>query len=472
MVQFEQTIYTQHVPEEHRMATHVEINIHTPKKLRYIRGYPLVGSLPDFTRDRVGLLEPMAREDDVCGMHFGPFPAILFNKPEHVHSILVEHAYDFDKGLAIHHVFRPVIGDGIFSSEGDFHRHQRKLMALPFQPRHIASYAGIMGHYGEQIQQTWPDNAVIDVDRQMTNLTMSIIGKALFDAEVFTETDELGAAMTVATEYVTHASSTLFPAPYSWPTPRNHRTHRAIQVLRSRIQRFIDERRDHSTERNDFLSILLQARDEDGHPMSDEQVMAECLTLFLAGHETTATALSWTWYLLCQHPESYQQVQQEVDRVLQGRTPTSADLACLPYCLQVFKEAMRLYPPAYAFARQALREVEIDGYPVPKGYVVLLAPYTLHRREDAFREPETFDPERFTPEREKHLPRYAYLPFGAGPRICLGMYFAMMEGHLLLATLAQRVSFSLVPGQTIVPDPVHNLALRPGGEVKVLVKRR
>ena len=454
------------------MATHVETNIHTPKKLRYIRGYPLVGSLPDFTRDRLGLLQRMAREGDVYGMHFGPFPIILFNKPEHVHSILVEHAYDFDKGLAIHNTFRPVIGDGIFSSEGDFHRQQRKLMAPPFQPRHIASYAGIMGHYGEHIQQTWPDGSSIDVNQQMTNLTMSIIGKALFDADVFTETDELGAAMTVATEYVTHASSTLLPAPYSWPTLRNQRTHKAIQVLRSRIQRFIDERRDHPTERNDFLSILLQARDEDGHPMSDEQLMAECLTLFGAGHETTATALAWTWYLLCQHPESYQQAQQEIDHVLQGRTPTYADLAHLPYCLQAFKEAMRLYPPAYALSRRALRDVEIDGYRVPKGRVVLLAPYTLHRREEYFPQAERFDPERFAPEREKQLPRYAYVPFGAGPRICIGQYFAMMEGHLLLATIAQRVSFSLLPGQAIEPDPVHHLALRPAGVVNVTVKKR
>jgi len=315
----------------------------------------------DFSKDRLGLLKRLAREGDVYGMHFGPFPIILFNKPEHVHSILVEHAYDFDKGVAIHNTFRPAIGDGIFSSEGDFHRHQRKLMSPPFQPRHIASYADIMGYYGEQIQQTWPDGSVIDVNQQMTNLTMSIIGKALFDADVFTETDELGAAMTVTTEYVSHTLSTLLPPPYNWPTPRNQRTHKAAQVLRTRIQRFIDERRNSPVERNDFLSILLQARDEDGKPMSNEQVMAECLTLFGAGHETTATALSWTWYLLCQHPERYQKVQQEVDSVLQGRTPTYADLARLPYCLQVFKEALRLYPPAYAFSRRALRDVEIDG---------------------------------------------------------------------------------------------------------------
>jgi len=442
------------------------------KTVHFVSRRLLDGNLSEFSRDRLGLLQRMANEGDVMGMHFGPYPCILFNRPEHVHSILVEHAYDFDKGIAIHHVFRPAIGDGIFSSEGDFHRHQRKLMAPSFQPRYIAGYAESMGHYGEQIQQTWADGEVIDINQQMTRLTMSIIGKALFDADVFTETDELGAAMAVTVEYVSHALSVLLPTPYSWPTRRNRRMHRATAVLRNRVQGFIDERRNNPSERSDFLSLLLQARDEDGQPMSDEQVMAECLTLFGAGHETTATALAWTWYLLCQYPDIYQKVQQEVDSVLQGRTPTYADLARLPYCLRVFKEAMRIFPPAYAMSRRALRAVEIDGYRVPKNCVVLMAPYTLHRRTEYFPDPEKFDPERFTPEREKQLPRYAYLPFGAGPRICIGMYFSMMEGQLLLATLAQRVSFNLVPGQNIVPDPVHHLAMRPAGEVNVVVKRR
>jgi cytochrome P450 len=200
--------------------------------------------------------------------------------------------------------------------------------------------------------------------------------------------------------------------------------------------------------------------------------MAECLTLFGAGHETTATALTWAWYLLCQHPDIYEKVQQEVDSVLQGRTPTYADLTRLPYCLQVFKESMRLYPPAYGFSRRALKDVEIDGYLVPTNWIVLIAPYTLHRREEFFPQPETFDPERFTPKREKLLPRYAYMPFGAGPRICIGMHLAMMEGHLLLATLAQRASFTLLAGQTIKIDPVHNLTLRPAGAVNVQVKKR
>ncbi len=442
------------------------------KTIHFIKNYPLVGNLLEFTKDRLGLLQRMAHEDDVTGMRFGPFPGILFNRPEYVHNILVEHSYEFDKGDAIHKVFRPAIGDGIFSSEGNFHRYQRKLIAPSFQPRHIACYAENMGQYGEQIQQTWDDGAVIDINQQMTCLTMSIIGKALFDANVFTQTDELGAAMAITAEYVAHALSVLLPTPYNWPTRRNRRMHRAMEVLRNRIQSFIDERRTNPSERNDFLSLLLQARNEDGKPMSDQQIMAECLTLFGAGHETTATALAWSWYLLCQHPEIYQKVQQEVDSILQGRTPTYADLARLPYCLQVFKEAMRIYPPAYAISRRALCEVEIDGYHVPKNWVVLISPYTLHRRTDYFPDPEKFDPDRFSPEREKQLPRYAYLPFGAGPRICIGMYFSMMEGHLLLATLAQRVSFSLIPGQKIVADPIHHLALRPAGQVSVLVKRR
>jgi len=452
------------------MLIHTATHLSDQKSLPFIGGLPLVGNLSDFTKDRLGLFRRMAHTGDVCGIRFGPFPGILFNKPEHVQSILVKHAYAFDKGAAIHRIFRPTLGDGIISSEGDFHRHQRKLIAPAFQAGHIAGYADIMGHYGEQIQQTWADGAVIDLDQQMSNLTMSIIGKALFGADVFTQTDRLGTAMMDMFEYVSHALSLPFSLPYSWPLPRNRRMRAAVKVLRTFMQSFIDVRRAHAEEHQDVLSLLLQARDEDGHPMSDEQLMSECLNLFGAGYETTATALSWTWYLLCKHPEIYQKVQHEVDAVLQGRTPTAADLERLPYCLQVFKEALRIYPPVYATCRRALDDIEIDGYRVSKGWTVFLAPYTLHRREEYFPEPEKFDPERFTPAQEKILPRYAYMPFGAGPRICIGLHFTMMEGHLLLATIAQRASFSLLPSQEIKPDLLH--FLRPRGMVQVTVTKR
>jgi cytochrome P450 len=443
------------------------------KTIPTIQEPPLVGSLPEHTRDRLNLYLRVAQTcGDVGSFHFGPFRVILFNASEYAHSIFVQHAYDFDKGAAIHNTFRPIVGDGIFSSEGELHRRQRKIMAPSFQPRHIISYADTMTHYSEQIQQEWSENLTIDVAHEMTQLTMSIIGKVLFNSDVFTETEGLGAAMTTVFEHVSHSLSQLFPVPLDWPTPRNRRTRQAIAFLRERIQKLIEERRVDSQERNDFLSILLHAKDEDGNSMSDEQIINESLTLFGAGHETTATALAWTWYLLTMHPDIYKKVQQEVDTVLQERTPTYADLANLPYSLNVFKETLRLYPPAYAISRTALHDVDIDGYIVQKGNVVFVSPYTLHRRPDYFARPENFDPEHFSAENEKQLPRYAYMPFGAGPRICIGNHFAMIEGHLLLATLAHRVTFELIPGQQIASDPSHNLTLRPKNGVNMIVHRR
>jgi cytochrome P450 len=439
------------------------------KAIPYIREFPLIGSIVDFNNDRLNFILRLAREYDVCGFHMGPIPFVLFNKPEYIQSILVEHGYDFTKGSMMH---KAITGNGLFISEGDFHRRQRKLMAPKFQPRYIASYADTMVHYAEQIQQEWPNGSLIDINRQMIGLTMSIIGKIVFDADIFTETDELGEAMTTVFAYTTHVLSSVITPPLSWPTPMNIRTRRASQILVEHVQSMIDERRNRPTERNDILSILLQAQDEDGSHMSNEQLLDECLTLFGAGHETTAAALTWAWYLLCQYPEVYQRVRDEVDSVLHGRTPTYADLVHLPYCLQVFKETLRLYPPAYAIVREAASEIEIDGYSVHKGQFIFVSPYVLQRDPQYFPEPEKFEPERFTPEREKQIPRYVYMPFGAGPRVCIGNHLAMMEGHLLLATLAQRVNFALLPGQTVKWELDKTLALRPYGKVNVSVTRR
>jgi cytochrome P450 len=444
----------------------------TVKPIPYVKESPVVGSLFKYQRDRLNLFMRMWREQGpVSGFHMGPFAVPAFFSAEHVQSILVEHAYDFDKGAAIHNVLRPVIGNGIFTSEGDFHRRQRKIMAPSFQPRHIASYADNVVYYGEQIQQRWQDGARINIDEEMTAITMSIIGKVLFNVDVFTETDDLGAAMATVFSFVGDRLARLLPTPYSWPTPQNKRAHRAIGLLRSRIQQMIEERRASAEEGSDFLSILLRARDDEGKPMENEQLIDECLTLFGAGHETTAVTLTWAWYLLAQHPEQYRKLQEEARTVLGGRAATYADLAKLPCSQQVFKETLRMYPPAYTMGRTALKDIMIDGYQVYKGDVVLIAPYVMHNRPDYFPRPFEFDPERFTPEREKQLPRYAYLPFGAGPRICIGNYFAMMEGQLLLSTVAQHVTFELVPGQEIKPDPGKSLTLRPDRHVQMVVRR-
>ena len=441
------------------------------KTVPFITELPLLGSLNVFMNDRMGFLERLPLAGDVSGFHLGPVPILFFNKPEHVQLILVERAYNFSKGKLMHKALNN--SNGLFISEGDFHRKQRKLLAPMFQPRHIVNYVETIVQYGTLIARSWQDQEVIDLNQQMINLTLSIIGKVLFDLDMLKESDEIGMAMAVGFEHTVRKLSSPFMLPDSWPTPYNRRVRAASTLLENRILQMVAERRQQRAERQperlDMLSVLLNAQDEDGSQMSERQVLDECLILLGAGHETTAAALAWTWCFLCQNPEIYSQVEQEVQQTLDGRQATFEDLARLPLCLQAFKEAMRLYPPAAGIFREALEEMTIDGYRVPRGASMLISPYTLHRRPEYFPQPEVFDPARFSPEREKQLPRYAYIPFGAGPRICIGNHFALMEGQLLIATIMQQARLSLVPGQQIVPDPVRNLALRPGGKVEVTV---
>ncbi len=432
---------------------------------------PLIGSMRAFQKDRLGLLlRVMQQCGPVARIHFGPFPMLVLSTPELIQAVLVDHAADFDKGLALHRAFTPVVGQGLINNEGESWRHQRKLMAPAFTYRHIAAYADTMVAYAERAQQEWATGQVLRIDQEMMRLTMSIVGKTLFDADVFDESDELGAAVTEAVAFMQYTISHLFPVPLSWPLPRNARTRRALAVIAQRLQAMIEERRAAGVDRGDFLSLLLAARDETGQGMSDEQIRNEAMTLFLAGHETTANTLSWCWYLLGQNPAVYAKLQQEADTVLAGRPPTVADVPNLPYALQVFKEALRLYPPADSISRTALRDVDLAGYPLRKNGIIVIPIYAMHRNPAYFPDPERFDPERFTPENEKRLPRHVYMPFGAGPRICIGNHFALMEGQLILATLAQRVRFEVGAGQHPVPEPV--FAVRLGGGCRVIVHRR
>jgi cytochrome P450 len=424
-----------------------------------------------FQQDRLALYQRVAREcGDVAQVHFGPFPLVIFNTPELAHAVLVEHDQDFDKGLTLHRAFTPVAGQGLINNEGESWRRQRKLMAPAFAHRQIATYADIMTAYTERAQAGWAEGAELRIDQEMMRLTMSIVGKALFDADVLEESDELGAAVTVAMSYLQYAITHIFPLPLSIPTPRSRQTRAAMALIDRRLAAMIAERRASGVERGDLLSLLLAARDETGAGMSDRQLRDEAITLFLAGHETTANSLSWCWYLLAQHPALYARLQQEVDTVLAGRAPTFADLPNLPYALQVFKEAMRLYPPADGVTRTALRDVEIGGYHLRKNTIIAIPIYTIHRRPEFYPDPERFDPDRFLPENEKRLPRHAFMPFGAGPRICIGNQFALMEGQLVLAALAQRVTFALAPGQEVVPAPL--FVVRQKNGCRVIVHRR
>ncbi|HYU73110.1 MAG TPA: cytochrome P450 [Ktedonobacteraceae bacterium] len=437
-----------------------------------VPGLPLIGNLLDFRFNRLDLMLRMSRKSSDIGVfHLGSRTVVMLNTSELVHAALVDHASDFEKTPVFRIHGRPLLGNGLLTSENEFHKRQRKLVAPPFQHRRIASYGDIMVSYSEQIQQEWADGETIDIAREMMRLTLWIVGKTLFDADVLGEAEELGKALKVAMQRFNSEMSAVVHIPYTWPTPGNWRVRKAIACLDAIVYQMIEERRRSKEDRGDLLSMLLSARDEDdGSFMSDRQVRDEAMTILLAGHETTAVALTWTWYLLAQHPQVYTRMRDEVDRVLAGRLPTFADLPGLPYTLQVFKESIRLFPPAYGFARQAVRPVTIGNYHLAAGTLIAISPYAMHRRPDYFPEPERFDPERFTSEAEQRLPRHAYIPFGGGPRICIGNSFALMEGHLVLATLAQHVNFALVPGQRVELEPI--VTLRPKNGIKMKVTHR
>ncbi len=444
------------------------------KVIPSLQELPLLGSVITHSgAGRFDLYQRIAREcGDIGLFHLGPYRVIQIVSSDLVHSLLVEHANDFDKGDIQHKAFRSITGNGLFINEGEAHRRQRKLMSPYFQPRHIASYAQTMVREAEEAQQRWHNDEALDMDREMMRLSMSLIGKVLFDADIFSEADELGAAVWTLAQHILYLFTHPFAPPLNWPTSRNRKVKHAQKVLDNKMRQMIAEREANHNKSNDILSVLLQARDEDGLRMSSQQLRAECLTLFNAGHDTAATALTWSWYLLASHPEAYHTMQQEIDTVLQGRSPTHADLARLPFTLQVFKETMRLYPPAYLLSRTALHNTELCGYPMRKGDIIFAGIYAMHHRPDYFPDPEAFRPERFAPEQEKDLPRSAYIPFGVGPRICIGNHFALMEAHLLLATLAQRVTFELAPNQSLELDPNKSLTMRTKNTVKMIVHRR
>ena len=328
-----------------------------------------------------------------------------------------------------------------------------------------------MAGYAEAAFPTWQDGETMDVASAMMKLTLAIAGKTLFNADLEGESVELGGALTVANRYAIDQVSSFLPLPIGWPTPRNLRARKAIARLNQTIYRVIAERRASGTDPGDILSMLLGAEEEgNGSKMNDAEVRDEVMTLFLAGHETTANALAWTFYLLSRHPEVYARLRTEIDDALGGRTPTMQDLPRMPYTLQVFKESMRLYPPAYILGRESSAEVELGPYKLPAKTTLFINIYGMHRNAKYFPDPEKFDPDRFTPEREKQLVRSSYIPFSGGPRICIGNQFALIEGHILLAALTQRVTFEATSSAVVEGEPL--ITLRPRGGVPLRVRRR
>ncbi len=429
------------------------------------KGAPLLGNLLEAWRDPLTLFLRARRElGDVVLFEFGPQKYFLVNDLAAVKHVLVDNHKNYVKSRS-YRGLKLVLGAGLLTSEGDFWKRQRRLVQPAFHRDRLAGFAQTMVQSTKDMIDRWetfPEGQPFDVHAEMMRLTFRLVGQTLFSTEVDGDAREIGQALSIALHFANEYAESLITPPVWLPTPKNLGFKRAIATLDRMVQRIIDERRKRDVGQ-DLLSMLMAVKDEDtGETMSDRQLRDEVMTLVLAGHETTANALSWTFYLLSRHPDVERRLACEIARVLGGRAPSLADLPRLPLCANVIHEAMRLYPPAWTFERQALGADELVGYAIPTGAIVAISPFTLHRHPAHWDNPEGFDPDRFTPERAEGRPRHAYLPFGGGPRVCIGNSFALMEAQLIVASVVQRQRLSLVPGHPIELEPVVTLRPRHG----------
>lgn len=450
------------------------VGVRSPPRLA---GSPLLGHLLAFRNDRAAMQLRTARSHpDLALMRMGVFDVLLVSSPSLAHEVLQVQEEAFSKSLGLSVFLRPLLGDGLLTSERELHARQRRLMAPAFTLKRIALYADTMAERASKAVARWTDGETFDAAEAMMRLTLDIVGKTLFDAEVGSDAEAVGEALTRIMSNTVSSMASLLPLPPVVPTPGNLASRRAVARLDAIIYGLIAQRRREPGDRGDVLSTLLAAQDEDGSVMTDRQVRDEAMTLFLAGHETTANALAWALYLLARNPEVRARAEEETAALVSRTTPLAfEDLKRLPFTLAVLKEAMRLYPPAYVVGRRTRRDVVLTGgasgaYRVKKNTNVIVNVLGIHRRADTYPDPDRFDPARFLGEREKELPRCAYMPFGAGSRVCIGNHFALMEGHLLLATILGAVRLDLVRDEPVVTEPL--VTLRPRGGVSMRVSRR
>jgi cytochrome P450 len=386
----------------------------------------------------------------------------LLNRPDFIQDVLVNGHRSFIKSRILQRAKR-LLGEGLLTSEGDFHLRQRRLVQPAFYRERLMSYAHTMSECARTGAERWKEGETRDIADEMMRITLAIVGQTLFSRDVESEASDIGQALTD----VLGTFDTLM-LPFSsviqkLPFPKFLRAQRALKFLDRTIYQMVEERRRSEIDNGDLLSMLLLSVDEEGSGgMTDRQARDEALTLFLAGHETTATALTWTWYLLSQNPSVEEQLRAEIKDVLGDRLPTYDDLPKLRYSEMVLAESLRLYPPAWAVGRMAKVDTRIYNYEVSRKSICILSPYVMHRHPRYYPDPERFDPQRFTPEARQQRPKFAYFPFGGGPRVCIGERFAWMEGVLVMAAIAQRWRFSLVPGQVIEPHPQITLRTRHG----------
>jgi cytochrome P450 len=430
--------------------------------------------LPAIRRDPVVAFADAARRyGRIVHFKIGPRRGYLLNDPDDVRHVLQDNARNYHKS-PLYDKLRTVIGNGLLTSEDEFWLRQRRIAQPAFHRQRMAALAGVMADAAREAAANWAPIAStgrpVDVDEEMMRLTRTVVVRTLLGSDLGPFTSKIDQAWTIINEHI-GASFWSLGFTDGWPTPKNRRFQAARAVLRGAVEHVIAERRRHPSDRNDLLSMLISARDEDtGESMTDEQLRVEVTTFLLAGQETTSLALTWTWYLLSQNPDARRHLEHEIDAVLGGRPPEYADLANLPYLRMVIDESMRLYPPAWGFSRQAMDDDRLSGFRLPRGWLAFVIPYVLHRLPAYWPDPERFDPERFSPERIADRPKFAYIPFGAGPRQCIGNQFALIETQLVVATFAQSYRLHLQPGHRAEAWPL--ITLRPRFGMPMVVERR
>jgi len=428
-----------------------------------------IGNLRSMMSDPLGCMMDASEYGPLSNLPLLYEPYVLVRDPELIQQSLAQGHTVMRKDRFTRELDR-VLGQGLVTSEGNLWRRQRKLVAHAFIPRRIRTYGDAMVAAAHRSLADWEDGHEINIYESMAELTMDVVGRTLFDTDVRDTAKEVGDALNVISDYYSQVLENPIKPPDWWPSPGMFRFRRAARNVDRIVAEMIEARRKTGRDRGDLLSALLQAQDEEGGGMSNQQLRDECITLFLAGHETTSIALGHTFYLLSKHPEIEANVYREVAAVLEDRRATAEDYPRLEYTERVIKESMRLYPPVYAIGRQLLEDFELGGYTLEKGVTLLFSQWVTHRRPECFADPLRFDPDRWLPERAAKIHRYAYFPFGGGPRICIGNHFAMMEAVLLLATLIRAYRFELLPDQSLDLKP--SVTLRVDKDLRMHLRAR
>ena len=437
------------------------------------KGQLVVGMALKLRSDPLNLLRALATEyGDVVLFHVLMRERVLLNHPDLVEQVLVIQQDKFHKSELTRRITERMLGKGLLTSEGEFWRRQRRLAQPAFHRGRVNEYGATMREIAQTHISGWRDGDVRDLAREMTALTLDNAVRTLFSTALPGEAQQVGRAMTFLMRYSLARQRSPIRFPESWPTPKNRRANRELAFMDSLVYRMIEERRSEkvSHRREDLLSLLMAATDDDGSHMTQKQLHDEAMTLFIAGHETTAQMLGWAWYALGENPQAEARLHEELDGVLGGRPPEVADFVRLPYLQAVMSEILRLYPPAYIMAREVIAPCQIGGYEFLPGTTLLFSQWVAHRDPRYFDDPDAFRPERWIGGLAGRLPAGAYYPFGDGPRRCIGQGFALLEAAIVIGTLAQRFRFRLVSGHPVEAEPL--VTLRPKQGIRMTVHAR